>query len=112
MKTFNLSINGLRHRTLAAFAVCGLIIAAAQGFALRVHAEEAKADYAAPLDMTSTYADPLYGQYASARHPMVMRDTTGIASEPIASDRKDAAASLYSDDETNSYPGDAYKFTP
>ena len=113
MTTFDLTINGLRHGLLAAFAVCGLIVAAAQGFAVRVHAEEATADYAAPLDMTSTYADPLYTQNTLGQRSMAARDTTGMNVAPPASKSMDADASkdgMYPKDEM--YPDDIYKHAP
>ena len=113
MKTIDLNINGLRRSALAAFAVCGLIVAVAQGFAVRVHAEDAAADYPAPLDMTSTYADPFYAQNTLGQRSMAARDTTGVNSEPAASARMDAAAStdgMYPKDEM--YPDDIYKHAP
>jgi hypothetical protein len=105
---------GLRRGALAAFAACALILAASQGVAVRAQAEDARADYVAPLDMDSTYADaiesPGFWPNASGRRSMAARDTTGVNSAPSASGRMDAAASPQ--DATNAYPDDIYKFAP
>jgi len=81
---------GFGRRTLAAFAACGLIIAASQG----VRAENATSDYVAPLDMTSTYAgafeDPDFLSEAMYARAMAAPETTGVSSVPSASGREDA----------------------
>lgn len=87
---------GLCRRTLATFAACGLIIAASQGLSVRAQAENATADYVAPLDMTSAYPGPFeYPELlpeALVRRAMAVTETTGVNSTPPAG-RKDAAAS-------------------
>jgi hypothetical protein len=87
----------LRRRTLAAFAACGLIIAASQGLSVRAQAENATADYVAPLDMTSAYPGPFeYPEFlpeALVRRAMAApaSDTTGVNSMSPAG-RQEAAA--------------------
>ena len=119
MTIFYLKDMGLRRPALATFAACGLIIAASQGLCVRAQAEDATADYVAPLDMTSTYAgaieypdflpDEMYRRAMAVPAP----DTTGISSTASGSGRKDAAASQRkSPDETNASLEDFYKFAP
>lgn len=87
---------GLGRRTLAAFAACGLIIAASQGISMPAQAENATADYVAPLDMTSAYPGPFeYPEFlpeALARRAMAVTETTGVNTPPRAG-RTEAAAS-------------------
>jgi hypothetical protein len=89
---------GLRRRTLAAFAACGLTIAASQGHSVRAQAENATADYVAPLDMTSAYPGPFehpeFLPEALVRRVMAAPDTTGVNSASLAG-RKEAAASQH-----------------
>lgn len=81
---------------LRTFAACGLIIAVSQGLAVRAQAEDATADYVAPLDMTSSYPGPFeYPEFlpeALVRRAMAARDTTGMNIMPRAG-RKETAAS-------------------
>ena len=102
----------LHRGTLAAFAACGLIIAASQGLAVRAQAGDAPADYVAPLDMTwSTYADfieyPDFLPNAPGSRSFAARETTGMNSAPPDSRRQEAAASQQED-----FPDDIYKFAP
>jgi hypothetical protein len=96
MTIFRLKNSELRRGMLAAFAACGMIIAAAQGVSVRAHAENATADYVAPLDMTSSYPGPFehpeFLPEALVRRAMAAPDTTGVSSTPLAG-RKEAAAS-------------------
>jgi len=108
---------GLHRRTLAAFAACALIVATSQGLAVRAQAEDARADYVAPLDMTSTYAgaieypdflpDDLYRRAMAVPAP----ETIGANSELSASKQKNPVAE--DNNEINAtYPDDVYKFAP
>ena len=89
---------GSRRRALAAFAACGLIIAASQGLSTPAQAENATADYVAPLDMTSAYPGPFeYPELlpeALVRRAMTVTETTGVNSTPPAA-RTGAAASQH-----------------
>lgn len=88
---------GLRRRTLAAFAACGLIIATSQGLSVHAQAEDATAEYVAPLDMRSSYPGPFeYPEFlpeALVRRLIAAPDTTGGNSTPPASQWVEAAAS-------------------
>jgi hypothetical protein len=114
MQSFARRNIGLRHNMVAAFAVCGLIIAASAGLAVRAQAEDARADYVAPLDMTSTYADPLYTQKTLSRAASAAQDTTGLNRASSGSGHKDMAASQQDlKNEINAaFPDDIYKFAP
>lgn len=96
MTISNLKDVGLRRFTLAALSAGGLMIAASQGLAVRAQAEDATADYVAPLDMTSSYPGPFeYPEFlpdALVRRAMAARDTTGMNITPRAR-RKEAATS-------------------
>ena len=102
---------------LKTLAACGLIVAASQGLAVRAQAEDARADYVAPLDMTSTYAgaieypeflpDEMYRRAMATPAP----ETTGANSAPIASKQKNPVAE--DNNEINAaYPDEIYKFAP
>src|SRR4051812_3942801 len=87
---------GLRRGTFAAFGACGLIFAASHGLSVRAQAENARPDYVAPLDMTSTYPGPFefpeFLPEALARRAMAAPDTTGVNSTPSASQWAEATA--------------------
>ena len=101
---------------LKTLAACGLIIAASQGLFVRAQAEDAKADYVAPLDMTSTYAgaieypeflpDDVYRRAMAAPAP----ETTGANSAPVASKQKNLVAE--NNNEINAIPEPFSKFEP
>ena len=102
---------------LKTLAACGLIIAVSQGFTVRAQAEDARADYVAPLDMTSTYAgaieypeflpDDVYRRAMTAPAP----ETTGANSSASVSKQKNPVAE--DNNEINAiYPDDVYKFAP
>lgn len=87
---------GLRRGTLAAFAAYALVIAASQSLSVRAQAENATADYVAPLDMTSAYPGPFefpeFLPEAMVRRAMAAPDTTGVNSTPPASQWVEATA--------------------
>lgn len=96
---------GLCRRTLATFAACGLIIAASQGLSVRAQAENATADYVAPLDMTSAYPGPFeYPELlpeALVRRAMAVTETTGVNTTRAASQQESEAGPDVSGDKYN-----------
>jgi hypothetical protein len=62
---------------LTTIAICTTIIAGAFGLAMHAQAENARPDYAAPLDMTSTYAEP--DVMVTGGPAMAARETSGAA---------------------------------
>jgi hypothetical protein len=88
---------------LKTIAICITIIAGAFGLAMHAHGENAKPDYVAPLDMTSTYPDS--DVTVTGGHAMATRNTSGMGTSGHAP-RHDAVSPVSSANASEALPAD------